>query len=667
MKKMLIKILAFALTVVCLFGAVACNPQTPPGPEPEASISLVKGGKSEYKILISDEATLVEKTASSELQKYLKQITGAMLPIVTDNTVPLSVYEKYISIGENDLKEKAKVNNKNLNLDGYVLQSIADTLFIVGENGAGTLFGVYGFLDDYCGVKFLTVNYEYVPEKSTLEFPEISDVQIPSISNRCMFADNTEMDKVYNAKLRVKANRLGDCVELGGEYGDTHKLGVHSLSTFISPKEYFDAHPEWWGYKEDEDDRNTPCFTNGVNLETGRLLEDVEGEPKYYLEAVIEKFKTLILKTNNPIEYYILGQPDGQKLCQCQSCLDHLKTIDGSRTAQFMIWANAVAWEIQEWIDENYQTEPRLNVNGVKKQVNFLRDAYQWSVAAPVKKDADDNYIPINELCRPRPNMGVYFIPITGCFVHGLLDDDCSTNQTTVGLYYKQWTAICDNFGVFTYNVDYHNFLAFFPCLSAFSDDLTAYVEAGVSGYILEGALNGGGTYYQQDMLSWVSSKMMWNHKLNIMDLVSEFNSYYYGEEVGKIIDEMVVYMQAHSEIYALEKGKHLGVYSGFVETEVLTAPYINKLYTYVERAKEAYNNMNLSADEKERYMLHLDSISVQVDYMKYKNYDQTFASTQQEKFAFMTQFFDKCERVGAKCFREGGTAIQTIRQQQGY
>ena len=678
MKKLLIKLMAFALIIACTLGVVACGSSTPPeGGPSETSITLVESGRSNYKIIIPEDPSPVEKTASGELQKYIKLMTGAKLPIVNENAVKLSVYEKYISIGETKLKEKANINNKNLNSDGYVIQTVADTLFIVGENGSGTMFGVYGFLDDYCGIKFLTAAYEYIPEKTTLALPEISDVQIPAVANRTMFADNTEKEKIFNYKLLSKAYRLGDCIELGGKYGDMHKLGVHSLGTFIYSKDYYDYHPEWWGNKEDYTDRNVPCFTNGLDLDTGRLIDDPAIDPdidntdgevlKYYLEAVIKKFKRLVLATSNPVEYYVLGQPDSQTLCSCQNCLDQLETLDSSRTAQFMIWSNAVAKEIDEWIEENYQTDPRLTVNGERKQINFLRDAYQWSIAAPVKKDAKDNWVPYNELCRPARNMGVYFIPITGCFLHSLLDESCTTNQTTVGLYFKQWMSICDSFGVFTYNTDYRNFPAWFPCLSAFSDDIRSYVDAGITGLIMEGALAGGGTYYQQDMMTWTMAKMLWDPTQNYMDLVSEFNKYYYGEEAGKIIDDMVMYMQAHSEIYAAAENKYLGVYSGFVGVKCLTQPYIETLYTYVDRVKAIYDNSSMSAEEKEEFMLHLDAISVQVDYMKYKNYDQTFASTQQEKYAFMVQFFDKCERVGIKAFTEGGTSIQTLRQQQGY
>ena len=665
MKRRLIRLISILLALISAFSLIGCK--NGGGEVDSKSYVLADGGKSEYKILISANASVVEGTASRELQKYLNKIAGVTLPIVTDNVVKVSVYEKYISIGETALKQKAKIDNQDMNIDGYVLKTVGETLFIVGQQGAGTLFGVYGFLDDYLGVKFLTADYEYVPTTQKIEINSIDDREIPDISNRTSFADTTECDKFFNAKLRSKAYRLGDCIELGGKYGDLHKLGVHSLGTFINIAENIGAHPEWWTNPNDTSDRNVPCFSNGVNIETGRLIDEKEDEVETYLEAVIEKFKTLILKTNNPIEYYVLGQPDSQKLCDCNKCKEQLVTVDGNRSAQFMIWANAVAWEIEEWINENYQTDERLTVNGVKKQVNFLRVAYQWSVIAPVKKDASGNYVPINDLCKPRSNMGVYFIPITGCFMHGLFDDNCDTNKNTVGLYFKQWMSICNTFAVFDYCEDYHNYLNWFPNLSSFANNLRIYVEAGVTGYILEGGLGGSGAFYQQNLMSWVGTKLMWDSSLNMMDLVSEFNKYYFGEEAGKIVDEFVVYMQANSEAYSALKKKCVNPYGSFTSKEALNEIYLARCYDYIERIENVYENSNLSDKEKEEYYKHLEKLSIQVDYMKYVNYDSVSFVDEQTKYDFMTAFFDKCERVGVLEFTEKGPSLTKLRKQLGY
>ena len=60
---------------------------------------LFSGGKSNYSIVVCDNASKSELTAAHELQDYLKQISGAELPI--KHSAELSKKEPHIFIGYN--------------------------------------------------------------------------------------------------------------------------------------------------------------------------------------------------------------------------------------------------------------------------------------------------------------------------------------------------------------------------------------------------------------------------------------------------------------------------------------------------------------------------------------------------------------------------------------
>src|SRR5208337_4208638 len=51
-------------------------------------LSLVKQGKSTYSICTSETASPSERHAAEELQKFLEEMSGARLPIVTDSESP---------------------------------------------------------------------------------------------------------------------------------------------------------------------------------------------------------------------------------------------------------------------------------------------------------------------------------------------------------------------------------------------------------------------------------------------------------------------------------------------------------------------------------------------------------------------------------------------------
>ena len=129
MKKIISKFICFVVAAITAFTVFACQKkddgETSGAQKPrEVITTLAENGKSDYRVLLSSTADIVEKTAADELVKYIEFTTGATLPIVTDDAVSASVNGKFISVGENQLFEKVKIDNTNLNREGYVLKTV---------------------------------------------------------------------------------------------------------------------------------------------------------------------------------------------------------------------------------------------------------------------------------------------------------------------------------------------------------------------------------------------------------------------------------------------------------------------------------------------------------------------------------------------------------------
>ena len=67
------KVLVLAWVVAAIVAALFWMSQSP---------QLFKNGQSEYAIVLCDNASSSEKTAAEELQAYLRQISGAELPLI---------------------------------------------------------------------------------------------------------------------------------------------------------------------------------------------------------------------------------------------------------------------------------------------------------------------------------------------------------------------------------------------------------------------------------------------------------------------------------------------------------------------------------------------------------------------------------------------------------
>ena len=124
------KFLSILLVLAMLLPTLtACGNDVPDETKPETpdtsvngeitdALSLVTDGVSDYVIVRGENASLSEVTAATELQSYLKQITGAELPVVTDAT-PEAVKE--IVVGRTNREEEGAFDRNELGSDGFVI------------------------------------------------------------------------------------------------------------------------------------------------------------------------------------------------------------------------------------------------------------------------------------------------------------------------------------------------------------------------------------------------------------------------------------------------------------------------------------------------------------------------------------------------------------------
>ena len=152
-KKLLGILLAAAMLLTCL---AACNSKDVgsgadigeqqevkdldnEGGEVLETVDIVVDGVSDYVIVRGENAYISEVTASTELQKYLKQIAGVEIPIVTDAA---TVVEKEIIVGKTNRENDIEINREELGEDGFIIKTNGSKLYLVGGEQRGTLYSV---------------------------------------------------------------------------------------------------------------------------------------------------------------------------------------------------------------------------------------------------------------------------------------------------------------------------------------------------------------------------------------------------------------------------------------------------------------------------------------------------------------------------------------------
>jgi glucan-binding YG repeat protein len=142
-----------------------------------------------FQIVVGKAATDMQEYAAKELQKYLYQLSGTDVPIVTEtegmdltNAFVLGTLEANSQIGavKEELDSIAQTGAEGHEGEqGYVLKKAGSTLYIGGTDDEGALYGVYGLLDDYYGIGFYFSGDVIPEEKTALYMPEVDEAKTP--------------------------------------------------------------------------------------------------------------------------------------------------------------------------------------------------------------------------------------------------------------------------------------------------------------------------------------------------------------------------------------------------------------------------------------------------------------------------------------------------------
>jgi hypothetical protein len=277
-------------------------------------ISLVRGGQSGYRIIVSAEATSMEKKAAAELARYIEEITGARLPVETDKSAP-KAFE--ISIGNTNRLNALGIaaHPDALEDDGFTLRTVDDKLVILGGKDRGALNGVYTFLETYLGCRKYSRDVSVIPKRSTIELGPIDDTQVPVFAYRELHYWNA-FDPDYAAwhKLHNRDDRRQ-------RYG----LFVHTFQHLVPPEDYFEEHPEYF------------ALNRGVRVKNTQLCLS---RPEVFDILTAALADRIAQKPDVPI--WSVSQNDIYGQCECPECAA-VDAEEGSPAGSLLRFVNRVA------------------------------------------------------------------------------------------------------------------------------------------------------------------------------------------------------------------------------------------------------------------------------------------------------------------------------------
>ncbi len=439
-------------------------------------LTLAREGVSDYSIVVADGAIPAERTAATELQSFLKQVTGATLPLVEESTAPAT--GKQILVGQSARVQAVlpQLDIAALKHDGIVIKTDGDTLYLSGGRPRGTLYAVYTFLEDVVGCRWWSSTESTIPTKPTLTVDAMEKVYTPKL----MYRENYYRDALEGQyAARSKCNGHFDRVapELGGHYSI---LGwCHTFYQLLPPAQYFQDHPDW--YSEIDGKRVSEnaqlCLTNPAVQDelVKNALEWIRKDPGAGIISI--------------------AQNDCGGNCQCPACAA-VEKEEGAPSGLLLRFVNGVAERIQKEF-------PDVLVETL---------AYQYTRKAPA-------------VTRPREN-----VIIRLCSIECSFPETLATGPSNADFKrdIESWSAISGQLYIWDYVTNFAQYLLPHPNFQVLAPNIRCFVANKAVGLFEQGdAGSSCGEFVE--LRAWLLAHLMWEPSRDANALIDEFLSGYYG------------------------------------------------------------------------------------------------------------------------------------------
>ena len=380
--------------------------------------------------------------------------------------------EHEICIGETDRDtELVRAEREKLVNDGYAIIYDGGRLYITGKTPTGTMYGVYTFLEDYAGCRFLSSKCKYYKYIECSEVPaDICRTFSPKLINRDVYWYDAASPS-FASKIKINGGVNRNMVS-AGDGTDIKYAGhfVHSL-------------PYLAGTSTAPNDQ--PCLT----------------DPAVY-EKVLKNVRQL-LRENPEAKIISVSQNDSYADglgCQCENCRK-LDNEQGTPMGSLLTFVNRIANDIKDEFPDVY--------------VDTL--AYRYTRKAP-------------KTLKPADNVIIRLCSIECCFTHPLNDPDCEANRAFCEDI-EAWSKICDNLFIWDYTTDFMYYLNPFPNLGVLYDNIRFFVDHNVIGLFEQG--NGQSVSGEfGELRAYLLAKMMWDPDMTreqYYEHMDDFLKGYYG------------------------------------------------------------------------------------------------------------------------------------------
>lgn len=281
----------------------------------DAQTVVVRRGKPAARIVTAQQ-TPAETTAAHLLQRFVRESSGATLPVLSG----AAPRRGDILIGASD--------TAGLTKDAFRIRTADGVLRISSGGGKGAVYGVITLLERNLGMEYYAANVYDLDRREQIVFPETDLTETPAFRYRQSQGYGMAQDSVYRLFLRLE------------EPADIFagNLWVHTFDRLMPASVYGDAHPEYYSFINGERRPGRAsqwCLTNDEVFELAAAKIDS------------------IFRVNPGMKMISVSQNDSNfTYCRCAEC-EKVNVEEGAPSGNYIRFLNRLA---ERFPDKEFST-----------------------------------------------------------------------------------------------------------------------------------------------------------------------------------------------------------------------------------------------------------------------------------------------------------------------
>ncbi len=477
---------------------------------------LVEDGQSPYHIVVAVDATMQDYHAAELLQRYLQEMTGVELSIVSDDNA-LGETEIIVGFNRHAGMLAPHLKRADFSSEDFLLKTFAKRLVIVGGSPRGVLYGVNSLLTEQWGCRWFTAWHRRIPKHDRLMIPSLDVRYEPPFEWRNVeYLSAKDVDWTFHnfAHQEVHRNQAGWPQKGWRRTGPARHCFVHTMPRLVAKKKFLKDHPDYFWPREGGPRRSGPP-SQANNIGVCVTHPDVA---RIVAETLLELRRTV----PEGDVWYVLSSADNNDWCECERCRAWLQNeMGGTLPPPHPTWGAGASWPYGAlWLDFSRRVTEILANQPDPPKVGML--AYGDTPVPPTKPLMNE------DLC-------VVYAAHEQQALRPLQDPGQVIPRRLAG-----WVKSAGTVYQWLYTVNYNHWWFMHPTDAFIAEDLRYLRDMGVKGIFAEGNSAVSGRYAgdMSELHSYLWARLMWNPDLDWRQERRAFCAAYYGDAAGAVVEQ---------------------------------------------------------------------------------------------------------------------------------